>query len=359
MAFQTSIFNSVPTEILREIASSIDTSHDKAALCQVSRLLNLVTSPVLYRHLHLDTVERTLDCLHALLQYPKRHDQVRSLRIVIDAPAGRACDYVPTDIIHPLETALRTLPNLEHFHLRVPEFTDAFLLIFATLVLPALRSFSSYHTGSFSPILPSFVVRHAPHLTHLDLIRPWIAPPAASVLPPPCDLPLLNLPHLRVYRGCASHAARLRVHSRTLLRADLWDAPNYTDLDTLFLALGDAADPRTFSLTFLWDGPQTALFAPLAANLPQTRTLIVGPFIGGHRPLSKHAVEVIAEALDSFVCLEQFDFDNVSVRESENSPRVGDWLALTDWSERCPTLVRSRLHCRNWARHTAGWSLVL
>ncbi|KAF8166459.1 hypothetical protein K438DRAFT_261914 [Mycena galopus ATCC 62051] len=83
MAFRSSILNSVPTEILREIASAVEVSNDKAAFCRVSRLFNVIAVPVLYRHIHLDSVERTLACLFTLGRNPKRHDDVRSLRIAI------------------------------------------------------------------------------------------------------------------------------------------------------------------------------------------------------------------------------------------------------------------------------------
>ncbi|KAJ6572718.1 hypothetical protein DFH09DRAFT_1079409 [Mycena vulgaris] len=80
MAFQKHILTSMPTEILREIAAALRT-HDQTVFCRVSRLFKVVTVPVLYRHIHLDTVERTLACFHTLAQNPKRRTHVRTLRI--------------------------------------------------------------------------------------------------------------------------------------------------------------------------------------------------------------------------------------------------------------------------------------
>jgi len=88
MAFtHKSTLASLPTEILREIASSVDSATNKAALCRVSRLFNIITVPVLYRHIDLGSVEQTLECFATLARNPKRHDHVRSLRIVIDREA--------------------------------------------------------------------------------------------------------------------------------------------------------------------------------------------------------------------------------------------------------------------------------
>jgi hypothetical protein len=74
------------------------------------------------------------------------------------------------------------------------------------------------------------------------------------------------------------------VSPRGLACANIWNALPGTDLDALFSALGGATAPSTpFALTFLWDGPQTALFARLAKHIPQTRALMAGPFMGSHR----------------------------------------------------------------------------
>ncbi|KAJ6527063.1 hypothetical protein B0H19DRAFT_1243344 [Mycena capillaripes] len=349
MAVLNSILNSVPTEILREIASSIDAASHKAALCRVSRLFYVITTPVLYRHISLDSVERTLECFDTLAKNPKCHDLVRSLKIVIHACHG---DYVPTDIIFPLESGLRPLRGLENLHLRIPGFDDSFLIIFATLVLPNLRTFSTYHPGAYSPLLASFINRHA-LLTHLDLIRPWVK--TASKVPK--GLPLLHLPRLYVYRGCAVYAALLVVSHRGLARAEIWDAPPSTDLDALLSVLGDATAPTTpFGLTFLWDGHQTALFEPLGKCIPQTRTLSVGPFMGPQRALNPPAIQEIADALDQFVGLTSFDFDNVvGAGPGGGHCCIADFLALTVWSTRCPTLVTARLHCRTWSRYSEKW----
>ncbi|KAJ7884102.1 hypothetical protein B0H14DRAFT_3857156 [Mycena olivaceomarginata] len=353
MAFRKSILNSVPVEILREIASSVEASNDKAALCRVSRLLNLVGVPILYRHILLGSVEPTLKCFHTLAKHPKRHDHVRSLRIVIQHYHG---DYVPTDIIFPLEEGLRTLRNLENLYLRIPNFNDKYLVIFATLVLPNLRTFSTYHTGTYSPLLFSFLNRHK-ELTHLDLIRPWSNASGAGTAP--TGLPLLHLPRLRSYRGCSVYAALLVVSHRGLMRADIWDAPPATDLDALLSALGDATSPPVpFSLTFLWDGPQTALFGPLAKHIPHTRVLTAGPFMGPHRALNPNAVQDICEALDAFVSLSAFNFDNVEGGGSSRHSIAGDVATLAAWSTRCPTLLTSRLHGRNWSRHSGKWVQV-
>ncbi|KAF8177770.1 hypothetical protein K438DRAFT_1769870 [Mycena galopus ATCC 62051] len=118
-----------------------------------------------------------------------------------------------------------------------------------------------------------------------------------------------------------------------------------------------------FTLTFLWDGPQTALFAPLAKCIPHTRALTAGPFMTSHRPLSVTNVQQICEAFDQFVSLCHFNFDNV-----EETTRGGvvpashsltaDLTALNALSDRCPTLMTSRLHCRNWSRASGKWMCI-
>ncbi|KAJ7782197.1 hypothetical protein B0H14DRAFT_2960150 [Mycena olivaceomarginata] len=295
MAFRKSILNSVPVEILREIAS------------RVSRLLNLVGVPILYRHILLGSF--SYSC-----QNPKRHDHVRSLRIVIQH----------------YQEGLRTLRNLENLYLRIPNFNDKYLVIFATLVLPNLRTFSTYHTGTYSPLLFSFLNRHK-ELTHLDLIRPWSNASGAGTAP--TGLPLLHLPRLRSYRGCSVYAALLVCARRRHLA------------------------PVPFSLTFLWDGPQTALFGPLAKHIPHTRVLTAGPFMGPHRALNPNAVQDICEALDAFVSLSR-STSTTSGGGSSRHSIAGDVATLAAWSTRCPTLLTSRLHGRNWSRHSGKWVQV-
>ncbi|KAJ7723629.1 hypothetical protein DFH07DRAFT_971485 [Mycena maculata] len=348
-----SILNSIPTEILREIALSVDTASDTSALCRTSKLLSVIATPVLYRHLYLDSVEKTLGCFDALSKNAKCHDYVRSVRVAIYTSDG---DYVPSDVIFPLESVLRTLRNLQHLYLRLPDFDDRFLIIFATLTLPSLLTFSSPHTGSFSPLLSSFVNRH-PHLTHLDLLSPW------TVRRPDADnadfkLPLLHLPCLRCFRGCALYGQSLVVHLRTLVRADIWDAPPATDLDALLAALADATTPGTpFTLAFLWDGPLTALFAPLAAHLPHTSALATGPFQHPAPELTQEDIDTIAGALEALCGLASFDFANAAGTSGGHTVRE-DCAALTKWSMHCPSLITSRLHSRNWACVKGKWVLV-
>ncbi|KAF7365766.1 hypothetical protein MVEN_00450400 [Mycena venus] len=358
MAFtRKSTLISLPFEILREIATSVDSATNKAALCRVSHLFNIITVPVLYRHIDLGSVERTLECFDTLARNPQRHDHVRSLRIMMDREACHG-DYVPTDMIFPLEGGLRTLQNLEDLYLRIPDFDDKFLIIFATLVLPNLRRFSTYHTGTYSPILPSFLNHHR-DLTHVELIRPW-----KTVESPPKDLPLLHLPRLRFYCGCSVYAGLLIVFNRCLAGVDIRAAPPETDLEALLYTLGEATSPSIpFSLTFLWDGPQTALFAPLAKYIPQTRSLTTGPFTSSsHRPLSVASVQEMCEVFDQFVNLTSFNFDNVLRVKGEGGGDSqqrhsisADFAALTAWSMHCPTLLKSRLHCRNWSRYSGKW----
>ncbi|KAJ7107765.1 hypothetical protein C8R44DRAFT_986896 [Mycena epipterygia] len=356
MAFhrrKPSILDSVPAEILREIVSSVDASKDKAAVARTSKLLNAIAIPVLYRHISLDRVVKALGCLGTLLNKPERQDYVRSFKIVISTHGGA---YLPVDMIFPLESVLRTLRNLEHLHLRIPDWSPRYLIIFATLALPNLRTFSSPHTGLFPPILSSFLNRHTA-LTHLDLIRPWQAVDVQRV-------PLLHFPRLRVFRGCSVYARALIVYHRILERVELWDAPPLTDLPALFAVLADATKPNTpFTFTLLWDGPQISVFAPLAQFLPNTVALTIGPFIDPSHPLTPKSIQEIAEAFASLHGLTFFDFDSHSVAEGTTMQHQGyglgaDFAALTVWSAMCPTLVDSRLHGRSWARLGGKWVLA-
>ncbi|KAJ6540329.1 hypothetical protein B0H19DRAFT_1312953 [Mycena capillaripes] len=275
MAILKSILNSVPVEILREIASSADAASQKAAPCRVSQLFNVITIPVLYRHISLDSVERMLEFFDALTENPKRHDHIRSLRIVIQACHG------------PPPAALPRESSPAH-----PRLRRLILIIFATLSLPNLRTFSTYHTGAYSPLLASFINRH-PLLTHLDLIRPWVKRLAEV----PKGPPLLQLPRLRVYRGCAVYAALLVVSHNGLARAEIWDAPPSTDLDALLHA-------------HAVDGPLHGVVA-----------------------CAQSIIQEIADALDQFVGLTSFDFDNVVGAGpgggAEGHSRAADFAALT------------------------------
>ncbi|KAJ7448624.1 hypothetical protein B0H11DRAFT_339685 [Mycena galericulata] len=331
---------SIPTELIREIALSVDASKDKSALCRTSRLFNVIATPVLYRHIHLDSVEKTLGCFYTLSKSPKRHDCVRSITIEIYKETG---DYISSDMVFPLENVLRNLRQLELLCLRIPDFDDKFLIVFATLYFPSLLAFSSPHTGSLSPIFSSFINRHT-QLTHLDLLRPLSTLVGSDAKPP-----LLHLPGLRCFRGCAIYAACLVVQYRTLWCVDIYDAPLCTDIETLFAVLANATRPSTpFTLTFLWDGPKTALFTPLVKYLPNTRNLSVGPFkYAMYDPLSRDTVEQIAESFESLGELTRFDFENVPAMigwlDLCEPPIEPDRAALALWGSRCPSLVSSKL----------------
>ncbi|KAJ7162807.1 hypothetical protein C8R46DRAFT_1101582 [Mycena filopes] len=346
MALTRSVLYHVPVEILREIVWSVDTARTMAMLSRASRLFNAITTPILYRHISLETVESTLECFDTLVKTPKFHDHVRTLRIVIDpSDPGALRAYVPTDMIFPLEAGLRPLRKLEALHLRIPDFSDAYLVIFATLVLPELRVLSTFHTGSFSPILSSFLNHHQ-HLTHLELIRPFnIRRAAAAEL-----LPLTYLPHLRVYRGCAAYAAKL--------------VEDEVDLDALLAALAFASTPKTpFALTFLADGgdeAQTVLFPALVKWLPHVRTLVAGSFMGPPRRLKPPAIEKIDAAIEQLTNLTSFDFDNAwpTVEKPIEESVERDLTTLTAWGASCPTLMTSRLHTRTWTRHSGEWVLL-
>ncbi|KAK7050600.1 hypothetical protein R3P38DRAFT_2866054 [Favolaschia claudopus] len=362
------LLTSLPAEIIREIASSVAYAGDLAALCRTSRLLHAVSTPVLFRHLRLARVMQTLHLLNVLKIHPKRHKCVRSLRIDLpDRPSLWDSLFISTDILWPLEDTLRRVENLTTLYIRAPNFSnDKFLAIFTTLILPNLRSFSIHHTGTYSPILSSFLNRHK-DLTHLELVRPYKTAATPDVLP------LIHLPHLRSYRGCSVYAAHLVVSNQSLAGVQIWDAPPATELDELFAALAAATSPTIpFTLTFLWDGPQTALFAPLGKHLPHTRALDAGPFAGYRRPLTAASIKEISEALDQFVSLTTLEFDNV-----EDSPRIDnveslsggrpdppsfsvaeDLATLDDWITHCPTLTTCRLHCRIWTRQSGKWNLL-
>jgi hypothetical protein len=108
-----SILNSVPIEILREIASALGSANDRSALSQTSRLLNMITIPVLFRNIHLDNVAKALECFDILAKNPKRPDYVRSLTIEIQTSSGCA-KCVISLIIEALTSVFKGLHSNRH-----------------------------------------------------------------------------------------------------------------------------------------------------------------------------------------------------------------------------------------------------
>ncbi|KAJ7181326.1 hypothetical protein C8R43DRAFT_941168 [Mycena crocata] len=359
----SSLFYGIPTEILREITTSVDAATDTAALCRVSPIFNVVTAPVLYRHLYLNTVEKVLGSFDTLAKDPKHQRYVRSVDIEIyrcnrSSAPFKLCDreFFPSDMIFPLEDVLRTLPYLTHLSLRIPDFDTHFLMIFATLALPDLRTFSIPHPGTYSPILSSFLNCHQ-HITHLDLIRPYMARAA----PNRGIIPLLHLLHLRVYRGCSVYAASLVVAQRSLLHVELWDAPTKTDIELLFSVLGEATAPHcAFELTILWDGPSKVVgFTALSRFIPHTRAFSIGPFVKPVGWLKKKRSKHIAEALEMLVDLTHLEFYNV---EPEDKGHNSLGLDPVDTAAICAEVNRDfkalkLWNCREWTRSTGIWKL--
>ncbi|KAF7357211.1 hypothetical protein MSAN_01316000 [Mycena sanguinolenta] len=252
------------------------------------------------------------------------------------------------------------MTRLEHLHLWIPTYDDAVYNSFASLNFPALRRFGCHQPrGCADHQLVAFLDHH-PALTHLEIIPPYRDVDHQSES---SCLFHLHIPALREYRGSATYFLRITISGRCLEQASFWDVPPKADLpEQLFQALASTTTIcRPFSLTFLWDGFfwdrfQAATLALLAKHLPNLRSLKIAPFNLPVRPLNLAAVTTIVEMLAALKHISEFHHDNPAdgVLDQDKQDANNDRLAVTQWGDRCPTLISIQLHNQTWLRGRDG-----
>ncbi|XMA14710.1 hypothetical protein WAI453_007501 [Rhynchosporium graminicola] len=115
--------SSLPDELLIAILSSLPLQADLASCCLVSRRLNSIADPVLYKSILFDQPKHHLLFSESLVTRPRRGSLIQNVRV--DFPSAEMADILTlTDTPHPIDRfshTISTMSNLEDLVISVPE----------------------------------------------------------------------------------------------------------------------------------------------------------------------------------------------------------------------------------------------
>tara|TARA_R110002060_G_scaffold77143_1_gene88274 strand:- start:171 stop:701 length:531 start_codon:yes stop_codon:yes gene_type:complete len=113
----------LPDELLINIMSLLPLQRDLASMCLVSRRMNSVADPVLYKSILFDQPKHHLLFSESLVTRPRRGSLIQNVRV--DFPSAEMADILClTDTPHPIDRfshTISTMSNLEDLVISVPE----------------------------------------------------------------------------------------------------------------------------------------------------------------------------------------------------------------------------------------------
>jgi len=116
----------LPDELLAQILDHLPTQRDLHAMCLVSRRINKVADPVLYKSIAFDEPQHHLTFSESLIRRPRRGSLIESIHV--DYPSSELSDFmhlnhspISNRIIDPFSRTISTMSNLEHLKVSVPE----------------------------------------------------------------------------------------------------------------------------------------------------------------------------------------------------------------------------------------------
>ncbi|KAL5331963.1 hypothetical protein ACEPPN_001504 [Leptodophora sp. 'Broadleaf-Isolate-01'] len=116
-------FSSLPDELLINIMEALPAQRDLASVCLVSRRMNSVADPVLYKSILFDQPKHHLLFSESLVTRPRRGSLIQNVRV--DFPSAEMADIMClTDTPHPIDRfshTISTMSNLEDLVISVPE----------------------------------------------------------------------------------------------------------------------------------------------------------------------------------------------------------------------------------------------
>ena len=116
-------FPGLPDELLIQVFTFLPSLRDLCALCLVSRRINSVADPVLYKSILFDQPKHHLTFSESLVTRPRRGSVIHNVRL--DYPSSELSDLVHLkDGSYPIDGfshAISTMSNLENLVVSVPE----------------------------------------------------------------------------------------------------------------------------------------------------------------------------------------------------------------------------------------------
>lgn len=113
----------LPDELLLQILALLPSQRDICATCLVSRRLNAIADPVLYKAIFFDQPKHHMTFSESLLTRPRRGSLIQNVRL--EYPSAELYDILhlkdnPRNIDH-FSHAISTMSNLENLVISVPE----------------------------------------------------------------------------------------------------------------------------------------------------------------------------------------------------------------------------------------------
>lgn len=119
----TPTLSGLPDELIIQIFRILPTLRDLCALCLVSRRINSVADPVLYKSILFDQPKHHLTFSQSLVTRPRRGSVIQNVRL--DYPSSELSDLMHLkDGSHRIDGfshAISTMSNLENLVVSVPE----------------------------------------------------------------------------------------------------------------------------------------------------------------------------------------------------------------------------------------------
>ncbi len=117
------VLGDLPDELLIQIMGSLPAQRDLCSMCLVSRRMNSVADPVLYKSILFDQPKHHLLFSESLVTRPRRGSLIQNVRV--DFPSAELEDILGlTDTPHPIDRfshTISTMSNLEDLVISVPE----------------------------------------------------------------------------------------------------------------------------------------------------------------------------------------------------------------------------------------------
>ncbi|KAL2065333.1 hypothetical protein VTL71DRAFT_3002 [Oculimacula yallundae] len=170
--------SSLPDELLINIMEELPLQHDLASVCLVSRRLNSVADPVLYKSILFDQPKHHLLFSESLLTRPRRGSLIQNVRV--DFPSAEMADILClTDTPHPIDRfshTISTMSNLEDLVISVPEslshgIGNLFNGPFDLACLKTCSLFYQREDGGYWDLQENIHIFGHPTLEHLTIRR--------------------------------------------------------------------------------------------------------------------------------------------------------------------------------------------
>ncbi|KAJ7657770.1 hypothetical protein DFH06DRAFT_1297766 [Mycena polygramma] len=351
----------LPNEVLTEVVqylmplnSDSESYEDLLALCRTSRLLQGLTTPVLYRDLRLYTIFDIHACFSTLRAHATSQRAQFVRRLVMGDLDGDADIELSADLIRELAPVWHGLCHLQHLELSVVGPLSSLL---QESHFPELTELKSTVPASFSEALRSFINRHST-LTSLDLVRGG----TNTVIP---NFGTISLPHLKRYTALGCFVSNLVVANKTLQTLVIfmdheWRADD-PRLAHKFAVLGDCIAPVAptagpqpcltlcYTSSSLLEHDLLRYIAQGMSHIPVVK--ILTPYIH----LSEESAQTIASTLTRFSGLRTLDWISFLKDRRDIQEMQDDRPIIESWGRASPSLASIELYGGLWKRVANKW----